>query len=102
MRDPDISAWTFTLRHMPGHFPTLLHDVGQSPYHHHHAPIDIKRYAISVYKIDRGYGQDYGLKSVSKTLPASLIGWGQDPRRRTVRVRVRTPRRGSVRVRNAG
>ena len=34
-------------------FPTpFLHGVGHSPYHHHHAPIYIKRSTVNVYKID--------------------------------------------------
>jgi len=32
--------------------PPFLHGVGFSRYHHHHAPIYIKRSTVNVYKID--------------------------------------------------
>jgi len=47
---PPALPWRGIRTFPPGHF----HAVGHSPYHHHHAPILIKRYTINVYKTDSG------------------------------------------------
>ena len=78
---PDISpSWTIP--------SALLHGVGHFPFRHYHPPIyNIKLSAVNVYKIDRGWSQEYGLVSSVQNIPSLVGRLGMDPRRESVRVR---------------
>jgi len=47
-----IRTFRLDILPLPNNFPSILHGVGHSPFHHHHPPIyNIKRSTVNVYKL---------------------------------------------------